>query len=203
MAELQCPQNPVLLPTAPGPPPSGALRKLLVVRSIMDQIAAEKQAVQDDHREEGAHTTVKRYYRAYKLRKNLAKLVYWSRFDKAITYRNISAGTRAARGPLLCGVSKRAKEKRVFDAAACMQRYVRGVNARKLYAGLVHEKRKEVARKRMRKKEYLENHAINAGRAVLLALRKMMPFRYIPPGARLCVFREYGAVTACANVCTS
>ena len=68
----------------------------------------------------------------------------------------------------------------MFDAAALMQKYIRGINAWEIFAGMMHAKRLEVARKRKLKKEYLDNHTINGAKAtVLLALRKMMPFRYI------------------------
>jgi hypothetical protein len=155
-------------------------RKLVAVETLILEYEAAKEAVKDEHRSEGAHTTIKRYYRGYKARKNLAKLIYWSRFDKAITLQKHIRGHQGrVRANALMKV-KRAKEKTVFDAAACMQRYVRGVNARIVFAEKQVERRKEVARKRLRKKQYLENAAVNAGKgAVLTAMRKMMPFRYI------------------------
>ncbi len=159
-------------------------RKILQVRHLMAEWEAMKKVKMRQLQLVGASNTIKRYYRAYRVRVKIKNIIFWNRWGKAISLQRYVRGYYGRKLVKNLLRIKRAKEKRVFDAAQMMQKFVRGANARKLFAGMLHEKKKQRARRRMAKAKYLEDRknlldTSNLKRYGLSALRGLMPFRYL------------------------
>jgi len=159
-------------------------RKILHVRELMKQWEEIRKEKMRQLQHVGASNTIKRYYRAYKVWVKLKVIIFWNRWGKAISLQRFVRGYYSRKYFKNLMRIKRAKEKRVFDAAQRMQKYVRGANARKLFAGMVLEKKKQRARRRMAKAAYLQSKEnmldVNNLRGfAIAALRGLMPFRYL------------------------
>eukprot|EP00605_Chrysophyceae_sp_TOSAG23-4_P001444 GSChrysophyteH1.ASY1.ANO1.1572.1 assembled CDS len=170
-------------------------RKIEMVKGIMaewEQIKKEKML---QLQLAGAANTIRHYYRGYKIRVKLKTIIFWNRWEKAISLQRFTrghAGRKIAKNLLRI---KLAKEKTVFDAAQIMQKRVRGINARIRFAAMIHEKKKERARRRMLKAKYLEGRenmmdANNLKAFAIGTLRSMMPFRYILLWARALIIQR-------------
>jgi len=159
-------------------------RKILEVRELMKQWEEIRKQKMRQLQLVGASNTIKRYYKACKVREKIKTIIFWNRWGKAISLQRFTRGYYGRKIFKNLMRIKKAKEKRVFDAAQRMQKYVRGANARKMFAGMLLEKKKQRARRRMAKAKYMESKENmfdknNIKGFAMAAARSLMPFRYL------------------------
>jgi hypothetical protein len=158
--------------------------KILHVKGLMAQWEAIKKEKMKELQRAGAANIIRHYYRGYKIRAKLKTIIFWNRWEKAISLQRFTRGHAGRKIYKNLLRIKLAKEKRVFDAAQVMQKRIRGINARILFAQILLKKKKERARRRMAKAKYLEDKQNlfdknNLKSAAIGTLRSLMPFRYI------------------------
>jgi len=132
-------------------------RKVRSVYTWLQALQTEKQNIRTELQRQGAATCMSRYYRAYRIRINLARLIYWHRWEVAISFQKLFRGYSQRKAFKKALRFKREKERKRRVAATNMQRVFRGYISRKYISNLLREVKLEKRRQKLEiKLEILE-----------------------------------------------
>ena len=125
------------------------------VRSVhiwLCDLQAEKQAIREELQREGAATCMSRYYRAYRIRIKLAQLIFWHRWEVAISFQKLFRGHSQRKAFKKLLRLKREKERKRRVASTNIQRVFRGFVSRKYITNPLKEAKAEKRRQALARK---------------------------------------------------
>ena len=128
-------------------------QKIRSVQIWLREIKEEKLAVRADMQRQGAATCMSRYYRAYKIRIKLAQLIFWHRWEVAISFQKLFRGYKQRKIFKKALRLKRQKEKKRRDASTNIQRVFRGYVSRRDISDPLKGKKAEKRIERIKSKQ--------------------------------------------------